>query len=438
MLPAEQERSFASTDDGAGLRRRHPTADPPRDSSPTPAATADGKTWSVQLAQARRAMAERVDQQQKDDGWVLTDPSEGDILRPTDSNAEEAEGREHHRRASVASSEDEDEYVAHLLGATAAKPAVADIAEEPTDPADNGETATAPEDAPMCRICFSGPDEDDLGKLFSPCMCRGTSRFVHQACLEGWRKASQNQRSFYACDLCNYKYKFRRTTAARVVTSKITVGLLTSWVFLFLVFVAGFVANSLISIVEARSAMVQNTILSELFVADHVLLGEGIRDAVSFVGHQLEESSWVNAGDIAQAQSVKAVETDEDEEPSAYRFVNPTAGKKKKQPPAQPSLVVRAIMHFTKGSAMLGLLSVFYTYVAATFVSPLGRTLFRAIRPVGNRRRNDNTTSMSQVVVLVLIVFGVIRSIRQVYRGVRWGAKQVLSRVEDLVLDVSA
>lgn len=29
----------------------------------------------------------------------------------------------------------------------------------------------------MCRICFDGPDEE-LGKLFSPCLCRGTVRLV--------------------------------------------------------------------------------------------------------------------------------------------------------------------------------------------------------------------------------------------------------------------
>lgn len=32
---------------------------------------------------------------------------------------------------------------------------------------------TAAPDERMCRICFDGPDEE-LGKLFSPCLCRGT------------------------------------------------------------------------------------------------------------------------------------------------------------------------------------------------------------------------------------------------------------------------
>lgn len=34
-----------------------------------------------------------------------------------------------------------------------------------------------PTDEKQCRICFSGPEEQDaLGRLISPCMCRGSMR----------------------------------------------------------------------------------------------------------------------------------------------------------------------------------------------------------------------------------------------------------------------
>jgi len=44
----------------------------------------------------------------------------------------------------------------------------------------------------ICRICLSGPDPE-LGRLFSPCLCRGTQRHVHVACLDRWRKMSHGQ-----------------------------------------------------------------------------------------------------------------------------------------------------------------------------------------------------------------------------------------------------
>lgn len=107
---------------------------------------------------------------------------------------------------------------------------------------------------------------------------------------------------------------------------------------------------------------------------------------------------------------------------SIYRFVNPRAARKAREKKQEPSLLVRAVLHFTKGSALMGIMSVFYSYVgkssptircrpvahslvpaAATFVSPLGRTLFRALRPAGGRRRGaENTGSVSQLVIVVV------------------------------------
>ena len=71
-------------------------------------------------------------------------------------------------------------------------------------------------------------------------------------------------------------------------------------------------------------------------------------------------------------------------------------------------------------------------------MTPIGRTLFRALRPAGGGRRRGPTSgaSISQLVIVTLIIVGIIKSIRQVYRGVKWLSKVVLSRVEDLVIEV--
>jgi hypothetical protein len=49
----------------------------------------------------------------------------------------------------------------------------------------------------ICRICL---EEDD--KVISPCNCKGSAEFVHEACLQKWRR---NQRRF-RCEICHSHY----------------------------------------------------------------------------------------------------------------------------------------------------------------------------------------------------------------------------------------
>lgn len=55
----------------------------------------------------------------------------------------------------------------------------------------------------MCRICHEGDvAADELGRLFSPCLCRGSVRYVHIECLNEWRRLSSNPNSYYECETC--------------------------------------------------------------------------------------------------------------------------------------------------------------------------------------------------------------------------------------------
>lgn len=58
-----------------------------------------------------------------------------------------------------------------------------------------------------CRICFE--KEEIENKFISPCLCNGTSKFVHIECLETWRKINKDGPGFYKCMECRYKYNFR-------------------------------------------------------------------------------------------------------------------------------------------------------------------------------------------------------------------------------------
>ncbi len=61
---------------------------------------------------------------------------------------------------------------------------------------------------PTCRICFMGDeDRENLGRLISPCLCKGTSKWVHEECLSTWRRLSTNSDSYSRCNQCRYQYR---------------------------------------------------------------------------------------------------------------------------------------------------------------------------------------------------------------------------------------
>ena len=54
----------------------------------------------------------------------------------------------------------------------------------------------------MCRICYEGGEG-----LIAPCLCTGSSKWVHRRCLDNWRATRHNEQSFTHCTTCNYKYR---------------------------------------------------------------------------------------------------------------------------------------------------------------------------------------------------------------------------------------
>jgi len=89
------------------------------------------------------------------------------------------------------------------------------------------------EEHKQCRLCFSSEEDSALlGRLFSPCRCSGTMKWIHVQCLNEWRAVAPNARSYYRCDQCHYEYNLRRAEWARYVehpaTSKVISALLLS------------------------------------------------------------------------------------------------------------------------------------------------------------------------------------------------------------------
>ena len=55
-----------------------------------------------------------------------------------------------------------------------------------------------------CRICFETEKPDD--PFIQPCACKGTSKYIHESCLNTWRKTAENREARKRCMECGDKY----------------------------------------------------------------------------------------------------------------------------------------------------------------------------------------------------------------------------------------
>ncbi|KAI9296423.1 hypothetical protein K502DRAFT_323831 [Neoconidiobolus thromboides FSU 785] len=110
------------------------------------------------------------------------------------------------------------------------------------------------DDDRRCRICFDSEENQELGRLISPCHCKGSMKYVHLNCLNLWRLTSSNNNnnqfkkdsSFLRCDNCLYQYSFLHSNLAKLVTYPITRFLLSSLIFILIIIFAGFISKYLL------------------------------------------------------------------------------------------------------------------------------------------------------------------------------------------------
>ncbi|PSN68958.1 hypothetical protein BS50DRAFT_329324 [Corynespora cassiicola Philippines] len=91
--------------------------------------------------------------------------------------------------------------------------------------------------------------EDESGRLIRPCLCKGSSKYVHEACLQAWRHAdpSYGRRNYWQCPTCGFKYRLARLGAGRFVASVAAQITLTVLILIMVVFLLGFVADPIIN-----------------------------------------------------------------------------------------------------------------------------------------------------------------------------------------------
>ena len=56
----------------------------------------------------------------------------------------------------------------------------------------------------MCRLCWGGEED---GPLVQPCACRGTAKWIHEHCLEQWRRTGPREDAAYRCGQCMDEYR---------------------------------------------------------------------------------------------------------------------------------------------------------------------------------------------------------------------------------------
>lgn len=60
-----------------------------------------------------------------------------------------------------------------------------------------------------CWVCFGTDEDEPTNPWVVPCQCRGTTKWVHQSCLQRWidEKQAGNSAATVSCPQCNTEYK---------------------------------------------------------------------------------------------------------------------------------------------------------------------------------------------------------------------------------------
>ena len=88
------------------------------------------------------------------------------------------------------------------------------------------------------------------GRLIRPCNCRGSSRYVHEGCLQAWRHAdpAYGKRNYWQCPTCRFRYRLERMRWAAWISSTATQFVLTISILMFTMFLLGFIADPIINL----------------------------------------------------------------------------------------------------------------------------------------------------------------------------------------------
>ncbi|KAG2350283.1 hypothetical protein BDR05DRAFT_921080 [Suillus weaverae] len=271
------------------------------------------------------------------------------------------------------------------------------------EPEDKTDQDPAPEQEKQCRICFEGEDES-LGRLIRPCLCRGTISHVHIACLKRWRNSSFSNNSFYRCPQCHYRYHFARTKAIGLATNPIVVGMISSFLFTILVMCSSYATTYFMNSFE-----------------DYSSYGSSYYFFISpiDVGHDLIRAALR----ILRDQDAFPLE---DNAPRLTR-TNPAPL------PSPPSFLKRFVRRFIIGLPMIGAGSVVHMLLSLPLLGPV----HWIARFRGSRSRRGNSTDIAAMIILALLFVGIAKALYEAYKFTRKISERLLLYAEDVILEVN-
>ncbi|KAI9718253.1 MAG: hypothetical protein M1812_004243 [Candelaria pacifica] len=156
---------------------------------------------------------------------------------------------------------------------------------------------------PSVRYVSSDPE---AGRLLRPCRCKGSSKYVHEGCLQAWRHADPGygRRNYWQCPTCGFQYRLERMQWGRWVSSAATQITLTVSILVLVMFILGFVADPIINLyldpyttissASRLSSKVESLIPDDDSVSwtEHFLKGLASLGLLSFIKVVLALSPW--------------------------------------------------------------------------------------------------------------------------------------------------
>ncbi|KAF4464498.1 RING finger domain [Fusarium albosuccineum] len=216
-------------------------------------------------------------------------------------------------------------------------------------------------------------DDPELGRLLSPCKCKGSQKYVHEGCLSAWRLANPMEaRNYWQCPTCKFSYRISRLHWSSTLSSKwAQIGL--TFVFCILsIFVLGFIADPLF----------------DLWSDPIGTIGETVTSVVT---------------------DIEAMRTPPHQEPTSW------------------------IEHFIKGFFSLGIVGLFKTMVT---VNPFHWWQLRNSGIAGGGRRQGTGRNRVENINLIFVLIGAFTFLMGIWKAVQKLSARVLKNVSDRVLDV--
>lgn len=323
-----------------------------------------------------------------------------------------------------------------------------DSAPAPVDDIEARTNAVLGDDGKICRICHGGAED---GRLISPCLCKGSMMYVHVACLQKWR-AVGGSRHYFRCDTCHYEYQLRRVAWARWLSKAWVSHVLTIFVLLLLVLVAGYVGRLLSALsFEATERLVVEQ-ATEPLNATQLQPNSSSEAAVVVMPHPQElgseadpaglETEKVELGAVAPpAQPAEAAELGDPDESAAPPAAGPAhpqlliwqEPESEDLPPKSPwretwSWSFLSLEHWVAGTTVVGLTSfiLFATFPGVIFRGDIGR---------GGGTSNGN---LELVIFVVIIIVGVVKAFLMLQRLVLRRTRILVLKAEEHILEVKS